>query len=166
MKNILALGLMVILVTSIILLSGYTQVQKTSVDTSICDKLSILEHVERLECYTNLAISHRNLTVCNKLSGWYGLLGNKCYSLFAAEMKDISICERMGELCMSIVEKNKEDEATDRMDCLNSIPRIKQPCYRYVAVALKDNEICDKITDYFEKNACYSDVAKAMGLIS
>jgi len=168
MKNILSLSLIVILITSIILVSGCTQVQN-SVDTSVCDKLS---YDEEYECYTKLAIRNGDVKICKKLLGSYGL-ALLCYSSYARATKDISVCENMVELCDDIIDiyewggKIYNNTESTQRNCREAwATEYKQPCYRYVAVALKDIEICNKITDYVEKKTCYSDVAKAMGLIS
>ncbi len=129
-------------------------------DISLCAKL---KETEGKECMMKLAFQNEDLSVCRWLKSKYfgaGVFEGECYALVAGKTLDTVICERMNEICVNAETSAEKNECQD-----DFIPLWSDACYNVVATGLKNEKICDEITDTDTKNDCYTNVAMEKGLI-
>lgn len=114
--------------------SCYRELAKNERD---CEKI---EHSDiRDECYRKFAESSES---CEKIEGQSDR--NTCYVRLATDSKDLSICEKV-----------KRYDYSDRYEGINVKPHEREHCYWKVAEAKGDSSICDKIEPLLYKNVCY-----------
>ena len=110
-------------------------------------------------CYNDIALAKNDLTIC-------GMLPNKsvgaCIKRFASEFKDIRQCHFIKhnqywyDLCYKEVAL-----ATDNVDLCNSTSdqKIKDSCFKGVAESLNNVELCSEVQSQDSKDKCFFNIA-------
>ena len=122
----------------------YDKIARRTKDPELCEKARLVYD----QCYKE------NLTWCKHYGNW----PDWCYLDIAIDENEPSLCDKIegsdnGIYCRAITK-------ADYLLCANiNGEDLEILCYRKVAEIKKDESICEKITDSWERDHCYNGVA-------
>lgn len=116
-------------------------IKEVEYDVSACENIGDwYSGWEKIDCYTNLAISHKQPGICDyipKLTAKFN-----CYIAVAGNLSDSSVCEKI------------YDESDN--DYLN----YRDSCYTKIALEKQDVRPCEYVNDIYAKISCYKDISR------
>ncbi len=130
-------------------------------DASFCDKYvaeSKGEIGSKDNCYFKIAMKKNKGELCDKISD-YVYAQQQCYYRIAKEKSDASLCEKIPtgeEVRERLIQECLKDGGAEVTCSQISGQSLRKQCYYDIAAIQKDESVCEKLTDKYEKEYCQS----------